>query len=205
MGALRARDALLRGPPAPRQDRLMGDLADAADGLEADFQLLRISRQWSLEDYAAGADATVDARHGHLAEWRAVIDAQRTRLQGRAIARPEVYLALRLSHSARTLEARAASIMHAGRRDVRRELKRAFGLSDPRGLSESRLADVLADERDAYQRLADYLGCRRASTANLQWLVCRGLCRGLGEPEMDGHFQPQAIVLDEDGERRFVP
>ena len=83
------------GRPRRGKIDLMGDLADAADGLEADFQLLRISRQWSLEDYAAGADATVDARHGHLAEWRAVIDAQRARLEGRAIARPEVYLALR--------------------------------------------------------------------------------------------------------------
>jgi hypothetical protein len=193
------------GRPRRGKIDLMGDLADAADGLEADFQLLRISRQWSLEDYATGADATVDARHGHLAEWRAAIDAQRARLEGRAIARPEVYLALRVSHSARTLEARAASMLRAPRRDLRRELKRALGLSDPRGLRESQLADVLAEERDAYQRLADYLGCQRASTATLQWLVCRGLCRGLGEPEMDENFQPQAIVLDEDGERRFVP
>src|SRR3954463_14939366 len=193
------------GRPRRGKIDLMGDLADAADGLEADFQLLRISRQWSLEDYAAGADATVDARHGHLAEWRAVIDAQRARLAGRAIARPEAYLALRLSHSARTLEARAASIIHAGRRDARRELKRTFGLSDPRGFSETQLADVLADERDAYQCLADYLGCERASTATLQWLVCRGLCRGLGGPARDHTSQPQAIVLDDDGERRFVP
>ena len=67
------------GRPRRGKIDLMGDLADAANGLEADFQLLRISRQWSLEDYAAGADATVDARHGHPAEWRAVIDAQRGR------------------------------------------------------------------------------------------------------------------------------
>jgi hypothetical protein len=43
------------GRPRRGKIDLMGDLADAADGLEADFQLLRISRQWSLEDYAAGA------------------------------------------------------------------------------------------------------------------------------------------------------
>src|SRR4051794_30846997 len=193
------------GRPRRGKIDLMGDLAAAADGLEADFQLLRVSRQWAVLDYAAGANATLDARHGHPAHWRAVIDAQRTRLAGRAIARPEAYLALRLSHSARSLEARAASIMRAGRRDLRRELKRAFGLADPRGLRERRLADVLAAQRAVYQRPADYLGCRRASTATLQWLVCRGLCRGLGEPEMDESFQPQAIIVDDDGERRFVP
>ena len=54
-------------------------------------------------------------------------------------------------------------------------------------------------------RLADYVPCDRASTATLQWLVERSLCRGLGEPETDDNFQPQAIVLDDDGERRFVP
>src|ERR671930_2271911 len=80
------------GRPRRGKIDLMSDLADAADGLEADFQLLRISRQWSLEDYAAGADATVDARHGQLAEWRAGIDAQRARMAGRAMARPEAYL-----------------------------------------------------------------------------------------------------------------
>jgi hypothetical protein len=191
----------------PRRGKLdlMGDLADAADGLEADFQLLRITRQWSLEDYVAGADATVDARHGHPAEWRAQLDAQRARLEGRAVARPEVYLAVRLSHSARTVEARVAAIVRAQRRDVWRELKRSFGVSDPRGLRDSQLADVLADERDAYHRLADYVACERASTATLQWLVARSLCRGLGEPEVDDNFQPQAIVLDDEVERRFVP
>lgn len=107
------------GRPRRGKIDLMGVLADAADGLEADFQLLRISRQWSLGDYAAGADATVDARHGHLPEWRAVIDSQRARLEGRTIARSEVYLALRVSHSARTLEACAASALRAQRRDVR--------------------------------------------------------------------------------------
>ena len=50
------------GRPRRGKIDLMGALADAADGLEADFQLLRITRQWSLDDYVAGADATVDAR-----------------------------------------------------------------------------------------------------------------------------------------------
>src|SRR5918912_3481963 len=130
------------GRPRRGKIDLMGDLADAADGLEADFQLLRISRQWSLQDYAAGADATVDARHGHLPEWRAVIDAQRARLEARAVARPEVYLAVRVSHSARTVEARVAAVVRAPRRDVWREIKRRLGLADPRGLREGQLADV---------------------------------------------------------------
>src|SRR3954469_17327922 len=60
------------GRPRRGKIDLMGDLADAPDGLDADFQLLRISRQWSLEGYAAGADATLDAHHGHPAQWRAV-------------------------------------------------------------------------------------------------------------------------------------
>ena len=34
------------GRPRRGKIDLMGDLADAADGLEADFQLLRISRHW---------------------------------------------------------------------------------------------------------------------------------------------------------------
>src|SRR3954469_5607967 len=68
------------GRPRRGKIDLMGDLADAADGLEADFQLLRITRQWSLEAYAAGPAPPAPARHGHPAEWQALIDAQRARL-----------------------------------------------------------------------------------------------------------------------------
>src|SRR4051812_50163057 len=105
------------GRPRRGKIDLMGDLADAADGLEADFQLLRITRQWSLEDYVVGADATVDARHGHPVEWRAVIEAQRARLEGRAVARPGGYPAVRPSPSARTGEARVPAGPPAPRRD----------------------------------------------------------------------------------------
>src|SRR3954464_9648755 len=52
------------GRPRRGKIDLMGDLADAADGLNADFQLLRISRQWSLEEYAAGVDGGVRASRG---------------------------------------------------------------------------------------------------------------------------------------------
>src|SRR4051794_41979368 len=76
------------GRPRRGKIDLMGDLVDAADGLEADFQLLRISRQWSLEDYVAGADATVDARHGHPAEWRGACGAPPPRPRGPAGAPP---------------------------------------------------------------------------------------------------------------------
>src|SRR3954447_26239233 len=75
------------GRPRRGKIDLMGDLADAADGLEADFQLLRITRQWSLEDYVVGADATVDARHGHPVEWRAGIEGPPARARGGAPGR----------------------------------------------------------------------------------------------------------------------
>src|SRR3954469_13954300 len=71
------------GRPRRGKIDLMGDLADAADGLEADFQLLRHTRQGAVEDSVAGADAPVAPRHGHPAEWRGLIDAQRARLEGR--------------------------------------------------------------------------------------------------------------------------
>ena len=48
---------------------------------------------------------------------------------------------------------------------------------------------VRADE--AHARLAAYLDVRPARTVEVQWLVRRAFCRGLGEPEVDGLHEPR--------------
>ena len=39
----------------------------------------------------------------------------------------------------------------------------------------------------------------------LQWLVRRAFCRGLGEPEVDGLHEPQALVFERNGEAVLAP
>ena len=54
----------------------------------------------------------------------------------------------------------------------------------------------------AHARLADYLDARPATGAELQWLVRRAFCRGLGEPLVDGLHEPRALVFERNGEAR---
>lgn len=184
---------------------LLADLAMAGAALERDFTLLRVTRPWSVDAYVRGARLTLDRRHGHAERWHAYLDAQRDMLDARGIARPEAYLSVRLSGSARTIEERLAAVLGAARRRDRSQLRRLLGLDDPRAISRRELERLLDDERRVSLSLIDYLDCEPASTRELQWLIRRGLCRGVGEPEIDEQFLPQALVLDDDGEQRFVP
>ena len=170
------------GRPRRGKIDLMGDLADAADGLEADFQLLRISRQWSLEDYAAGADATVDARHGHL---------DRVARGDRRPARPPRWARDRATRGlprravvALGAHARGARRQHHARRAARRLARaqarlRALGPARPEREPARRRACRRARRLSAARRLPRL---RAASTATLQWLVCRAFAAVSASP-----------------------
>ena len=48
-----------------------------------------------------------------------------------------------------------------------------------------------------YERLNGVIPARRARTIELQWLLRRAACRGVAEPELDGYWQPDALVVAE--------
>lgn len=189
------------GLTGAQKRELLSELAAFAYGIEADFQLLRVTRPWSVEAYLRGAELTLDALHGHPDRLRAYLDGHRELLARRETARPEVYLSVRLPNPG----GRGARLVGDGLDGMVRELRRVIGLSDPRGISERRLQGLLDEERKAHARLLDYLEAERAASHELQWLVRRSLCRGLGEPELDERFLPQALILDEEGERSYRP
>ena len=57
----------------------------------------------------------------------------------------------------------------------------------------------------AHARLADFLPVRPARGVELQWLVRRAFCRGLGEPLVDGLHEPRALVFERNGEAVLAP
>ncbi len=65
-------------------------------------------------------------------------------------------------------------------------------------VAELERARVRADQ--AHARLADFLPVSQARGVELQWLVRRAFCRGLGEPEVDGLHEPRALVFERNGE-----
>ncbi len=92
-----------------------------------------------------------------------------------------------------------------------------------RGLARARLAARLRGARAAsrgradrgaprrleekvHDRVLGYLDCERVGARRLATLIRRAYTRGLGEPDTDEGFAPQALsFLDADGEERFEP
>ncbi len=62
---------------------------------------------------------------------------------------------------------------------------------------------VAADE--AHARLLDFVDARPARAPELQWLIRRAFCRALGEPDVDGLHEPQALVFERNGEAVLSP
>ncbi|HWB69677.1 MAG TPA: ATP-binding protein [Solirubrobacterales bacterium] len=174
-----------------------------AYAISVDFQVLRVSRTFDSASYVRRALSTLDPRYGrrddferHLAEHRAAFEA-------REALRPEVYLAVRLggmegSGALGGVLELATSLWHS--------VAAKIGYEEARGLTRKQIASLRRLEETVYDRVLAYLECRRVGPRRLAALIRRAYTRGLGEPETDESFAPQALsFLDADGEERFEP
>ena len=188
------------GLPVSGKLAALASFAAFASSVEADFQLLRVHRAWSADDYEAAARSTVDARHGDIEWLDDVLDGHRRAISTDGPGRPELFVAIRLASPG----VAASSVIG----QAVRQLRRAVGLADPRAISQRRMDMLLDAEARAFGRAVDILDIERVSTRELQWLIRRTGCRGTGEPWIDEFWRPQALVLDcddEEGGRRFQP
>jgi AAA-like domain len=186
------------GLTAQQAKELLADVASFAYAVEADFNLRRVTRGWSPDEYRYYASQGFDPRSGHREHFAEYLDRQQALLDRRGVWRPEVYLEVRLAAPARAALDEAAhqvgSLLSDPRRALR-GLRRSAGLGDPAAISEQRLRELAGAEAAAFDRVSDFLACERATTLDLQWLVRRAFSRGLGEPGLDVHWRPQALVV----------
>jgi AAA-like domain len=195
------------GLPVSGKHQVKESLEAFAFRIEADFQVLRVHRGWSVEEYIEGALSTMSRRSGHLELFAPYLSRHRRVLAGRNVVRPEVFLAVRLRDPARDpMTIINQSLSRGGVREMIGALRDQLGLSDPRGMSTHELRKILDRERRAYERVLTYLDCGRATTAEIQWLIRRGYTRGLGEPRLDPHWRPTAISFHSEGDtQRYRP
>jgi hypothetical protein len=182
------------------KQEMLSLMATLAYGLEADFTLQRVARPWDVDNYMLAVEATTDARHVQREALTEYLGRQREALRSAESHLPEVYLSVRLA-----LPAPGLSL--AGPPALAR-LRGALGLDDPRALTGRRLDLLLVEEGKTHQRLLDYVDAEPAGTHELQWLIRRGFCRGIGDPVVDERFLPQALVVDatdEEGGRAYRP
>jgi hypothetical protein len=190
------------GLPDARKVELGERLEALAYVLESDFQILRISRAFDADAYERAALSTLDPRHGrpeafarHLAEHRSV-------LENRGATRTEIYLATRLDPTPTGALAALAEDLTAGWRVLADRL----GLEDGVGVGRAALETMRLAEEAVHDRVLGYLHARRIGPRRIAGLIRRAYTRGLGEPDADEAFAPQALAfLDDDGEERFRP
>jgi AAA-like domain len=180
------------------------ELLGAIEALEADLQIVRVARRWELGRYVRELQAGVQAGP-HARANRAYLQEHDRRLREVGTARPAVFVLVSLRDPERDVAAYVSRAAESGPREWWRELRRAFSPHDRRLLKVSELerARVRADQ--AHARLADYLPVRQARGVELQWLIRRAFCRGLGEPPVDGLHEPRALVFERNGQAQLAP
>lgn len=178
---------------------LLSAVAGFAFSIGADFQLLRVSRSWSVERYCEGAVAP-ESNWVHADEFAQYLETHRHALGARQVARPEVFIAVSLPQPASSIDRSAAS--------AARWAANWLGLRNPRGMSQRQVDAWLSAERGVFSCLRDYMDCGRATTQDLQWLVRRAFARSIEDPIVDQFWTPNALIVDGSGESggtRFEP
>jgi hypothetical protein len=188
-------------------------LLGGLEAIEADVQILRVGMRWELERYALDVDGRSgsanngdgDSTRVHTRARARYAEEHARRLKHIGRARPVVFLMVSLRDPERDVASYVSRAAEQRPRDWWEGLRRAFSMRDKRLLKVSELerARVRADQ--AHARLADFLPVRQARGVELQWLIRRAFCRGVGEPLVDGLHEPRALVFERNGEAMLAP
>ena len=181
----------------------LGRLARFAFAVEADFSLWRVNRAYPADRYVEQAQGMLDDRHQQPQAWSSYLAGHEAHLQTMRSFVPEVYVAvaLQVERSSRVGAGLLRSVDHA-----RRRLEDVLGVGGVAPIAAGELEALIAAEERAYQRASGTLPVRRATTRELQWLLRRAACRGVGEPALDEHWRPSALVIETpDGRPAYEP
>jgi hypothetical protein len=70
------------------------------------------------------------------------------------------------------------------------------GIASDSPISAGELSEIASREQRIFERLNRVLSARRAATVELQWLLRRAASRGVAEPVLDRHWQPDALIVE---------
>ncbi|HEX5310098.1 MAG TPA: ATP-binding protein [Solirubrobacteraceae bacterium] len=177
-------------------------LAGALAAIESDLQLVRVSQAWDIERYlreaAAGQGSRSGARHDY-------VQAHCQHLRERLPHEPSLYAFVSLREPERDISSYVSRAAEQHPREWLRSLSRALRARDRRLLPSAELEALRVRADRVHARLSDYLPARPARGIELQWLVRRCFCRGLGEPPLDGLHEPRALAFECNGEALLAP
>src|SRR6476620_749318 len=178
-------------------------LARLAFAVEADLSLWRVSRAYPAGDYVAQAAGMLDARHQDPGAWHAYLEGHEQRLRAMRAFSPEVCVAVSLR--AAKPSSLGSGVLRAADR-ARRRLESVLGVAAQPPIPAPELEELIGEEERVFRRVSACVPARRATTRELQWLLRRAACRGLGEPALDPHWVPAAMVVQTtDGRPAYEP
>ena len=184
-------------------------LIGALEAIEADVQILRVWRRWETARYAAAlreqsASGRGDATAHAQAHERYVQEHVR-HLHDVGASQAVVFMLVSLREPERDIASYISRAAEQHPREWWRAIRKALATRERRMMTTAQLerARVRADQ--VHARLADFLPVRQARGVELQWLVRRAFCRGLGEPAVDGLHEPRALVFERNGQAVLAP
>jgi AAA-like domain len=176
-------------------------MVGALESTEADFQLLRVSGpSASAGDSRAPSEAA--ARPAELGRY---VAAQARALAERASTDSWLYVLVSLREPELDIASYLSRLATRPPRELWSSVKRAIGGAGRRTLGAAELERVRVRADLVHARLASFLRLRPARGVELQWLVRRCFCRGLGEPLVDGLHEPSALVFERNGNAELAP
>lgn len=166
----------------------------------ADFSIWRVARGYPAERYADELAGLADPRHADPAAWRRYLEGHQARLGELGSHLPEVYVAVSLPGPRRD-----RGVLGSWGQ-IRRRAEELAGVAAPRPIPLAELEALAQAEQRGFERLSGVLALRRASTAELQWLLRRACCRGVCEPALERWWAPDALfVRAPDGRVAYEP
>jgi hypothetical protein len=190
-------------------------LLGALEAVQADVQIMRVSRRWDTERYVRELDehdttphdaaAGNDAAPSHSRPRRRYAHEHATRLRELDAGWPCVFLLVSLRDPERDVATYVSRAAEQHPREWLRALRRGLSVRDKRLLGADELERVRVRSDQVHARVADFLHVRPARGVELQWLVRRAFCRGLGEPHVDGLHEPRALVFERNGQAVLAP
>jgi len=185
-----------------KRTRLLA-LMGALEAVEADVQIARVGRRWNPDAYLHELQQA--STETHVRANRRYVEEHVEHLRDVGASQPSLFLLVSLRDPERDVASYVSQAAGQHPREWLRSLRGALSVGDRRVLAASELerARVRADQ--AHARLGDFLSVRPARGVELQWLVRRAFCRGLGEPSVDGLHQPRALAFERNGHALLAP
>ncbi len=177
----------------------------ALESVEADVQLLRVGGQRERAPQDANSATTAAGRQLRTREHRRYLDAQKRATGAREAVVPELYMLVSLRSPELDVASFVSRWAERGPGEWWAALRGALLGEGRKTMSAAALERVRVHADRVHARLSDFLTLRPARTAELQWLIRRSFCRGIGEPVVDGLHEASALVFERNGNAVLAP